>query len=79
MSRILAGLVVVSALLGGAAQAGDYEKGYEDYIRGQLEAALAKKLTPKEIAEAATRAERCLASDYRDYEYPSRGRLGRCF
>ena len=39
MKRILAGLVVVSALLGGAAQAGDYEKGYEAYIRGQFEAA----------------------------------------
>ncbi len=161
MKRILAGLVVVLALLGGAAQAGDYEKGYEAYIRGQfeaarpfwepaaadgevkalnnlawlylkgdgvpqdytvaaewlrqaagrglavaqrtlavmyarghgvprdlgaaymwskiaaengndgaaqLEAALAKKLTPEETAEATARAERCLASDYRDCE-----------
>ena len=34
----------------------------------QLEAALAKKLTPEETAEAAARAERCLASDYRDCE-----------
>ncbi|MGB1005706.1 MAG: tetratricopeptide repeat protein [Thalassobaculaceae bacterium] len=163
MKRFLAGLVVVSALLGAGsiARAGDYEKGYEAYIRGQfdaartfweaaaaagevkalnnlawlylkgdgvaqdyavaaewlrraavrglavaqrtlgvmyaqghgvprdlaaaymwskiaaengnasagkLQAALAAKLTPAETAEAAARAENCLASDYRDCE-----------
>ena len=39
MKGILRGLAVVSALIGSAAQAGDYEKGYEAYIRGQFEAA----------------------------------------
>ena len=37
-------------------------------VANQLEAALAKKLTPEETTEARARAVRCLASDYRDCE-----------